>query len=62
MFQNTFNPNIKIVNPLEEDVKTIKKVLCVMIGGIKRNGDYGYISWDDAEMLKQFAAKWKEGE
>ena len=62
LFQNTFNTNIKIVNPLEEDVKIIKKVLCVMIGGIKRNGDYGYISWDDAEMLKQFAAKWKEGE
>lgn len=56
------NPNIKMVIPLEEDVKIIKKILCVMICGIKRNGDYGYISWDDAEMLKQVAKKWEDAE
>ena len=56
------NQNIKIINPLEEDVKLIKKMLCVMIRGIKRNGDYGYISWNDAEMLKQIAKKWEDAE
>lgn len=54
------NKNTKVVNPLEEDVKTIKKVLCAMIGGIKRNGNYGYIPWEDAEMLKQVARKWED--
>jgi hypothetical protein len=53
---------IKFVIPLEEDVKIIKKILCVMISGIKRYGDYGYISWDDAEMLKQVAKKWEDAE
>lgn len=56
------NPNINMVNSLEEDVKIIKKILCVMISGIKRNGDYGYISWNDAEMLKQIAKKWEDAE
>ena len=54
------NKNTKVVNPLEEDVKTIKKVLCAMIDGIKRNGDYGYIHWQDVEMLKQVARKWED--
>ena len=51
------NPRVRSL--LESDVRMIKKMLCAIIKGIKRNGDFGSIPWEDVEQLKEIAKIWE---